>query len=107
MLDMNTSNSYTDDMAKRRKALENRVDHIKSYIYQNLLAIGAKSAGRILNATVQATSPTVVVADTSEVPEEFWTTPKPALKKKDLGKWLKTNEVDWACLQAGETVVIR
>lgn len=66
------------DMAKRRKAIENRVAHLKDYMLAGMLVAGVKKIeGPYLRIGVRDNPEAVEVFDAAQIPAEFMRQPEP------------------------------
>lgn len=66
------------DMAKRRKAIENRVAHLKDYLLAGMLVAGVKKIeGPYLRLGVRDNPEAVEVFDAAQIPAEFMRQPEP------------------------------
>ena len=66
------------DMAKRRKAIENRVAHLKDYLLAGMLVAGMKKIeGPYLRLGVRDNPEAVEVFDAAQIPAEFMRQPEP------------------------------
>jgi len=66
------------DMAKRRKALENRVQSLREYLMHSMQACGIKRIeGPYLRIGIRDNPEAVEVFDAAQLPAEFMRTPEP------------------------------
>ena len=66
------------DMAKRRKAIENRVAHLKDYMLAAMLVSGVrKIEGPYLRIGIRDNPEAVEVLDAAQIPVEFMRQPEP------------------------------
>lgn len=73
------------DMAKRRKAIENRVAHLKDYLLAGMLVAGVKKIeGPYLRLGVRDNPEAVEVFDAAQIPAEFMRQPEPPPATPDL-----------------------
>lgn len=97
-------------MAARRKAIENRVESVRSYLHTNLMRAGiTKVECPYFSMTVKKNPASVKI--TGNVPAEFMTTPKPpepAPDKKRIKEFIEAgNNPDWAALEQGTRLEIK
>lgn len=65
-------------MAKRRKAIENRVAHLKDYMLAGMLVAGVKKIeGPYLRLSVRHNPEAVEIFDAQQIPAEFMRQPEP------------------------------
>lgn len=66
------------DMARRRKALENRVAHLKDYMLAQMMVAGIKKIeGPYLRIGIRDNPEAVEVFDAAQIPAEFMRQPEP------------------------------
>lgn len=97
-------------MASRRKAIENRAEAVRDYLFHNMQRTGiSKIECPYFALTIKKNPPAVKI--TGEVPSEFMTTPKPpepAPDKKAIKEFIQAgNNPDWAMLEQGERLDIK
>lgn len=81
-------------LATRRKTLENRSANLKTYLSDNMKAIGKeKIKGSIFTLAFQKCPPSVNVTDISLIPIEYFIAQEPTLDKKLLLNNLKADEI--------------
>ena len=85
-------------MAARRKALENRAEHVREYLLHNMQACQiSKIESPYFTLAIRNNPPKVIIDDPEAVPDEYWRQPPiplPELDKKAIG----------AAIKAGQTV---
>lgn len=96
-------------MAARRKALEARAEHIRSYLFTNMLNCGMtriESPWFVL--AIQDNPPAVSVTDESLLPEAFWKQPPPVVDKLAIKAAIKAGDsVPGATLSQSKRIVIK
>lgn len=100
------------EMAKRRKAIENRADRLKKYLHENMERAGIlKIESPHFCLTVRRNPPAVVIDAESQIPGEFYKLAPPpplTLDKKALADAMKSGrEVPGAHLHAGTRLEIK
>lgn len=96
-------------LADRRRALENQVDGMKSFLESELRKAGKdKVKGLILTIAIQKNPPSLNVTDEAKIPTDYFI-PQPAkLDRKTLLSYLKEgNSLDGAEIVQGESLRIR
>jgi len=82
--------AYADDMGKRKKRIEDRIETRRGLLAVALEMAGRKNAETAFGTiTLGVTAPKVIVTEESEIPSSFWITPAPQLDKKELLAALK------------------
>lgn len=100
------------EMAKRRKAIENRAARVRQYLQENMERVGIlKIESPYFALTIRKNPPSVVIDAESQIPGEFYKlppVPPPALDKKAVADAIKSGrEVPGAHMQAGTRLEIR
>jgi len=96
-------------LAERRKAAENRVKGLKTYLLEQLESAGMKSVKTpLITVSVANNAPSVVVSDESTLPEQYLVPQPPKVDKKAISAALKAGEEVPGCsLVAGKSVRIK
>lgn len=100
------------DMAKRRKAIENRAAHLREYLLANMQRAGiTKIECPYFRLAVRSNPPKVVVDDERQIPADYWREPPPpapVLDKTLLSQALKDGySVPGARLEVGYRLEVR
>lgn len=92
----------------KRKTLENNIKRMKSNLQYCMCVTGEKKFKTELFSFNVKKSPKKLVVDKIEaVPEEFLIMQEPKVDNKALKEFVADNEVSYAHLEQGETLVIR
>lgn len=99
-------------MADRRKAIENRIDRIKSYLISNMERTEIKKIECPYFAiTLKKNPPALKVLEEDKIPSKYFTIPEPpppALDKAKLKEDLKAGvEIEGAILTVGSSLLIK
>lgn len=96
-------------LADKRKALENRISGLKSYIDSAMKATGKKKIkGQLFSFNIQKNPPSVNITDSTLIPKEYYIQQEPALDKKTVLAELKNGViVPGAELKQTESLRIR
>lgn len=100
------------EMARRRKAIENRASHIRQYLFDNMVrAEITKIDSPHLSLTIKKNPPAVAIYAESQIPVEFFKQappPPPTLDKKAIADAIKAgNDVPGATLQSSSRLDIK
>lgn len=100
------------EMAKRRKAIETRTQHVRDYLKDNMLRAGInKIECPYFKLAIRDNPPAVVIDDQSMIPANYMRqpeTPPPAPDKKAIGDALKAGvEIKGARLERGQRLEIK
>ena len=97
----------------RRKALENKLDSLKGYLFSNLKKLDIKKATfGLFQVSIRGTQASLKAIDEDKVPEDFFKVKKEVdkTKLKDYLKTLSEEELEllgYAKLEKGETLSIK
>lgn len=99
-------------MADRRKAIENKADQIRRYLFDNMKRSGiSKIESPYFALTIKKNPPSVVIDDPKAIPDDYMaipTPPPPAPDKKLIAQAIKDGfEVPGAHLEQGERLEIK
>lgn len=100
------------EMAKRRKAIEARVERLRKYLMDNMIFAGiSKIECPYFRIAIKDNPESVVIDAESQIPDEFMRqpeTPPPTPDKALIKEVLKANvNVSWAHLARGKRVEIK
>lgn len=95
----------------KRKSLESKIDYLKHYILDNMLAMGKdKIESPVLKVTIQKNNPKVDIIDALKIPEKYWRTKieKSVNKVQIYADWKATGmEVEGSQIIQTKRVVIK
>lgn len=99
-------------MAARRKALENRAEHIRNYLKQNMERCNmSKIESPWFKIAIRQNPSAVVIDAATQIPSEFWRKPEPlppAIDRKAIKAAIEAgNEVPGAHLERGTRLEIK
>ena len=96
-------------LADKRKALENRISGLKSYIDSAMKVTGKKKIkGQLFSFNIQKNPPSVNITDSTLIPKEYYIQQEPVLDKKTVLIALRSGEtVPGAELLQTESLRIR
>ena len=97
-------------LANRRKTLENRKEGLKTYLDDQMRALGMeKIKGKIFTIAFQKNPPSVDIVDTQLLPKEYFCEPvEPVPDKKHIMEDLKAGkEIPGAAIKQGMSLRIR
>lgn len=99
-------------MAERRKALENKAESIKQYLFDNMKRCGiSKIESPYFNLTIKKNPPKLIVDDASLIPKEYFIQPplpEPYLDNETVkAKLLEGVEIEGAHIEQGERLDIK
>lgn len=99
-------------MAARRRAIENRAEHVRGYLLANMQRVGiSKIECPYFKLSVRDNPPAVEVYASADIPDEFMRRPEPppaAPDKKAIADALKAGRtVPGACLKRSQRLEIR
>lgn len=87
-----------DAMYARRKALENKAERLRDYLFQNMQRTGiSKIECPYFAITIKKNIPAVVVAPDAQIPDEYWRQPPRELDKVKIKSDLKAGVVIDGC----------
>jgi len=93
-------------LASRRKSLENRIAGLKTYIEDNMKAVGKdKIKGKVFTLAIQNNPPSVEIVDDFMIPEKYFVVKKEIAKKEILNDLKQGIEVPGA--QMNQTASLR
>ena len=93
-------------LASRRKSLENRIAGLKTYIEDNMKAVGKdKIKGKVFTLAIQNNPPSVEIVDDCMIPEKYFVVKKEIAKKEILNDLKQGIEVPGA--QMNQTASLR
>lgn len=93
-------------LASRRKSLENRIANLKTYIEDNMKAVGKdKIKGKVFTLAIQNNPPSVEIVDDFKIPEKYFVVKKEIAKKEILNDLKQGIEVPGA--QINQTASLR
>jgi len=91
-----------------KKSRENKVDHIKKYILQNLEVMGIDKVETPLGKISIRKSESVEISDITKLPADFVkTTIATTADKIALKAALKNGEIDGACIKTNSSIQVR
>lgn len=98
-IDAEGINQEIKRLQDRKHALENRVEGLKRYIYEQMNAIGKKKVkGELFTISIQKNPRQVIVRDANLVPEKYIVIQEPKIDKKlilnDMKVGIEVNGVD-------------
>ena len=97
-----------DRLCSRRKTLENNIERMRSMLQHCMCVTGEKKFKTELFSFNVKKGPKKLVMDKIEdVPEEFLIMQEPKVNTKALKEFVADNEVSYAHLEQGESLVIR
>ncbi|MDE2099146.1 MAG: siphovirus Gp157 family protein [Patescibacteria group bacterium] len=99
-------------MAERRKAIENRVESIRSYVLRNMQAAGIQVIEcDLFRISLRNNPPSCVIDDESKIPIEYLRQPKipdPAPDKKKMLEDMKAGVIiDGAHMEQKQSLIIK
>lgn len=96
-------------LADRRKAIENKVTYLKTYLHEQLELTGLKKVKTpVFTVGIQNNPPSVEIADESLVPSDYRIPQPDKIDKKTILKFLKEGqEVEWASIKQSQSLRIR
>lgn len=93
-------------LVARRKSLENRIAGLKTYIEDNMKAVGKdKIKGKVFTLAIQNNPPSVEIVDDFMIPEKYFVVKKEIAKKEILNDLKQGIEVPGA--QINQTASLR
>lgn len=93
-------------LVARRKSLENRIAGLKTYIEDNMKAVGKdKIKGKVFTLAIQNNPPSVEIVDDFMIPEKYFVVKKEIAKKEILNDFKQGIEVPGA--QINQTASLR
>jgi len=91
--DVTAYKAEEDRLAKRRKAMENRIKGLKEYMQSMMMLAGKdKIKANVFNVRLQKSNPSVLITDPSKVPAEFREKQEDKILNAEILKRLKNNE---------------
>lgn len=96
-------------MADRRKAIENKAQAVKDYLFNNMkIANISKIECEYFALTIKKNPPKLVIDDESKIPDEFKKeVVTVSIDNAAIKELLKTKELDFAHLEQGERLEIK
>lgn len=92
----------------RKKMLLNNADRLKRYLEQSMIATNKrKFKTPLFTFGIRTNQPALVIDNESKVPKEYILEQKPKFDNAALKEYLKNHKVDYAHLEAGESLQIR
>lgn len=92
----------------KRKTLENNIKRMKSNLQHCMCVTGEKKFKTdLFSFNIKKNPKKLVVDKIEDIPEEFLIMQEPKVDKKALGEFVADNEVSYAHLEQGESLVIR
>lgn len=100
---------YEDNMNKKRKAIENKIQSIKTYIKTNMVACGiTKIDSPELNILIKRCKSSPSIIDESKIPQEFYTTKiEQVLDKNKLMDALEHEKIEGVEIQENYSLTIK
>jgi hypothetical protein len=85
-----TIRAEEERLRARRKVREHKVERMKQYLLDGMVAAGIRKAGDVnFTVSVRLGPPSLVVHNERAMPERYWIQPPPVLDKKALKQDLK------------------
>jgi len=100
---------YEDNMNKKRKAIENKIQSIKNYIKENMIACGiTKIDSPELNILIKRCKSSPLIIDESKIPKEFYKIKtEEVLDKNKLMDVLEYEKIDGVEIQENYSLTIK
>lgn len=96
--DAKTIKAEEERLAAKRKTLENQVNYLKKYLFEQLESMDIQKIKRpLFTIGIQANPPGVDVIDERLIPHDYWIPVSPKLNKTSILQHLKTGETVPGC----------
>lgn len=95
-------------LASRRKSLENRIANLKTYIEDNMKAVGKdKIKGKVFTLYIQQNKPSLDIVDEFMIPEKYFVVKREVAKNELLNDLKQGIEVPGATIKQTASLRIR